>query len=80
MKLIEGDTISAPEVANALYSFVDSLENRKNNFLSTNVQNEIERVSAIDSTVTKERVLLTTNEFYGNFMSCYLVEFLRSCN
>lgn len=53
------------EVAQTLTTFVESLESRKDNdFLSTVVQNEIDK--AVDEeNITKELVLMTTRPFYG---------------
>lgn len=75
MKLIEGDSVSAMEVGHALNVFVESLESRKkNNFLSTAVQKEIERTAIDDETVTKERVLITARPFYGSYYHFSYVE------
>lgn len=66
------------EVGHALNVFVESLESRrKNNFLSTAVQKEIERAIDDDDTVTRERVLITARPFYGSYYhfkyeECYL--------
>lgn len=54
------------EVGSALNILMESLEVRKNNkFLSMALQNEIQKVGAVDEFVTKERVLETTDAFYG---------------
>lgn len=56
------------EVGHALHVFMESIEERKNsNFLSMAIQKELERAAIDDDTVTKERVQMTTNLFYGLF-------------
>lgn len=67
VKQIEGDDISAMEVGHAMNVFIESLQERKENqYLSSAVTKEIERVAVeCDSSVSKERVLTTTTLFYG---------------
>lgn len=67
MKLIEGDNVSAMETGHALNTFIETLEQRKKNkFLSSAVQTEVEKVGATCRTVSKNRVLATAETFYGS--------------
>lgn len=66
MKQIEGDDVSAMEVAHAINVFIEFLEERKkNNYLSTAVKKEIDKVAAECDTASREQVLITTKLFYG---------------